>query len=1029
MNSNTETATANFYDWERRGRGWEVWDFPVDLEPPFVPFWYHTAVAYQVQTQEKYVDDGRRETVLSFLATGFKNLLSPPKEEPVEEIDYTPLQAFPILNDDDPLYIFGITLPKGQKVRPDEAEQLLLMLSMSTYPISFEIVANHSRIILQFVCRETDASYVQSQLKAYFPNGIIQEREDDWSEIINDELSGTMFDFGLAEEFMRPLNSVASFELDPYTGLFGILENLGEDEQSFVQFIFKGAINPWSQSIIQSVTDSKGDSFFMDAPEMVPLAKEKIAAPLFGVVMRVVGQSAVEGRGRSIAKRVGDALVRMSTSKGNHLIALSNSDFTIQKFGQDLALRRSHRLGMLLNSKELATLIHLPSASVVSSKLQANTRKTKLAPKITEGHKYFLGHNEHHGEYQEVSLSSSQRLKHTHVIGATGTGKSTFLLGSIVQDIRNGEGVAVLDPHGDLIENILPWIPEERMNDVIIFDPADAEYPVGFNILSVHSEIEKDILSSDLVAVFRRLSTSWGDQMNSVFANAILAFLESDTGGTLIDLRRFLIEKPFRDTFLKTVTDPNIVYYWQKEFPLLRSNSIAPILTRLDTFLRPKLIRNMVAQKQGLNFEDILDSKKILLIKLSQGLIGTENSYLLGTFIVSKIQQTAMARQAKAKTDRSDFYLYIDEFQYFITPSMSSILSGARKYHLGLILAHQDMQQLMKQDSELASSVISNAGTRICFRVGDIDAKKFEDGFSYFDAKDLQNLGTGEAIARVDRPEFDFSLEIEALDEGEPEENLILQQEAVAISRENYGTPRAEVEKMLEGMLGNGVTHIDKEPLQSVPKTKPPEPVKESISAEPIPEAAETQDREEPVFIVEPVSEAKIVEKKEQSQHRYLQTLIKKMAESRGYKATIELTTPDGKGRVDVALERDGKKIAVEVCVTSPNDWEVHNIEKCLAAGYDKVVECSTNKKTLENIQKKIEQKLSENHRSKVLVIEPEALFSYLDSEVAKEASIETRVKGYRVKVQYESVSPDEANAKKDSIAKVVADSLKKMKK
>ena len=509
----------------------------------------------------------------------------------------------------------------------------------------------------------------------------------------------------------------------------------------------------------------------MDAPEMVPLAKEKIGSPLFGVVIRVVGQSSIEGRGRNIATHIGDALIRMSTSKGNHLIALSNSDFTVQKFAQDLALRRSHRLGMLLNSKELATLIHLPSASVVSSKLQANTRKTKLSPKITLGHEFFLGHNEHNGEYQRVSLEPSQRLKHTHVIGATGTGKSTFLLGSIVQDIRNGEGVAVLDPHGDLIENILPWIPEERMNDVIIFDPADAEYPVGFNILSVHSEIEKDILSSDLVAVFRRLSTSWGDQMNSVFANAILAFLESDTGGTLIDLRRFLIEKPFREAFLKTVTDLNIVYYWQKEFPLLRSNSIAPILTRLDTFLRPKLIRNMVAQKKGLNFEDILDSKKILLIKLSQGLIGTENSYLLGTFIVSKIQQTAMARQAKAKTDRSDFYLYIDEFQYFITPSMSSILSGARKYHLGLILAHQDMQQLLKQDSELASSVISNAGTRICFRVGDIDAKKFEDGFSFFDAKDLQNLGTGEAIVRVDRPEFDFSLEIEALEEVPQEQS------------------------------------------------------------------------------------------------------------------------------------------------------------------------------------------------------------------------------------------------------------------
>src|ERR1019366_6790838 len=252
--------------------------------------------------------------------------------------------------------------------------------------------------------------------------------------------------------------------------------------------------------------------------------------------------------------------------------------------------------------------------------------------------------------------------------------------------------------------------------------------------------------------------TSWGDQMNSVFANAILAFLESDKGGTLIDLRKFLIEKPFREQYPKSVTDPSIVYYWQKEYPILKSGSIGPILTRLDSFLRPKMIRNMVAQNKSLDFEDILDSKKILLMKLSQGLIGAENSYLLGTFMVSKIQQAAMARQVKQQADRSDYYLYIDEFQNFITPSMSAILSGARKYHLGLILAHQDMQQLHKEDSELESSVMANAGTRICFRLGDADARKFEGGFSYFDTMDLQNLSTGEAIIRIERPENDCNM-------------------------------------------------------------------------------------------------------------------------------------------------------------------------------------------------------------------------------------------------------------------------------
>ena len=1019
MASNIERATATFYDWEKRGRGWEVWDFPVDLEPPFVPFWYHAAVAYQVQAHEKYIDDGKRETVLSLLASGISSIFSPKKENPHEEIDDTPLEPFPLKEDDGTLYAFGISLPKDHQVKPDEAEQLLLMLSMSAYPISFEIIATHTSIILQFVCHETDASYVHSQLKAYFPSSIIEDRSEYLSDIITDDLNGTILDFGLAEEFMRPLAISTSYDIDPYIGLFGILENMAEDEQSFVQFIFKGALNPWSQSIIHSVTDNKGDPFFLDAPEMVPLAKEKIASPLFGVVIRVVAQSSVEGRSEAIVRRIGNAITRLSTSKSNHLIALSSQDYTIERFINDLVLRQSHRLGMLLNSKELANLVHLPAPSVVSPKLISDTKKTKQASEIATGHPFVLGLNIHQGREVEVSLSSSQRLKHMHVIGATGTGKSTFLLSCIVRDMHLGNGIAVLDPHGDLIENILPFVPPHRLQDIIIIDPADSEYPVGFNILTAHSEVEKDILSSDLVAVFRRLSTSWGDQMNSIFANAILAFLESEQGGTLVDLRRFLVETSFRNEFLKTVTDPNIVYYWKKEFTLLRGNSIAPILTRLDTFLRPKLIRNMVAQKQSLNFEDILDSKKILLIKLSQGLIGSENSYLLGTFIVSKIQQTAMARQAKAKESRNDFFLYIDEFQYFITPSMSTILSGARKYHLGLVLAHQDMQQLTKQDSELASSVVSNAGTRICFRVGDIDAKKFEDGFSYFEAKDLQNLGTGEAIVRIDRPEFDFTISTEPLYEENDEYTEAAKEIIINYSREKYGTPKAEVEKILE-VLRDDVVNEKPEPISK----KAAEP---KVRPQTIPKEEPIQEVETPDLPLQPIEPS--MEKQEESKHRYLQTLVKKMAESRGYKATIELPTPDGKGRVDVALERNGKKIAVEISVTTSEDWEIHNIEKCIAAGYEIVVACSTDKKVVESMKRKIQSVISEMHLSKIFALEPEGLFAFLDEEIAKEASIERRVKGYRVKVGYSASSPDEANAKKDSIAKVVADSIKKMKK
>jgi hypothetical protein len=206
------------------------------------------------------------------------------------------------------------------------------------------------------------------------------------------------------------------------------------------------------------------------------------------------------------------------------------------------------------------------------------------------------------------------------------------------------DGVGVIDPHGDLIDQILGHVPEKRFDDVVLFDPADTDYPIGFNILSAHSELEKNILSSDLGAVFRRLSTSWGDQMNSVLQNAILAFLESDRGGTVAELRRFLIEPAFRNDLLKSVSDSEVVYYWQKSFPHLSGNkSIGSVLTRLDTFLAQKPIRYMVSQPENrLDFAHIMDTSKIFLAKLSQGQIGAENAFLLGSLLVAKFQQTSL---------------------------------------------------------------------------------------------------------------------------------------------------------------------------------------------------------------------------------------------------------------------------------------------------------------------------------------------------------------------------------------------------
>ncbi|MDA2932947.1 type IV secretion system DNA-binding domain-containing protein [Acidobacteria bacterium AH-259-D05] len=609
-----------------------------------------------------------------------------------------------------------------------------------------------------------------------------------------------------------------------------------------------------------------------------------------------------------------------------------------------------------------------------------------------------------------------------YVVGASGTGKSTLLLNLIVQDIKNGEGIAVLDPHGDLIDQILGHIPEERLSDIVLFDPSDEEFPVGFNILAAHSELEKTLLASDLVAVFRRLSTSWGDQMNSVLANAILAFLESEKGGTLFDLRRFLVEKDFRYSFLGTVKDPEVIYYWQKEFPLLKGKPQAPLLTRLNTFLRPKLIRYMVSQKENrLDFGKIMNQGKILLVKLAQGLIGAENAYLLGALLVTKIHQLALGRQEIEESKRRNFYLYIDEFQNFVTPSMADILSGARKYHLALTLAHQELRQLWNQDTGVASAVISNPYTRVCFRLGDFDAQKLKDGFSFFDAKDLQNLGIGEAICRMERAEYDFNLRTFLLPEVEPTLAKQRKERVIASSREKYGRRREEVEADLAKERPAPPTRapVHKERAEKlVREEKPGTEERQPFVPEPPLEreqvTSQVKRRRRPL-VPEPALMGK-----GGREHKRFQQLVKRLAEDKGYRTIIEKQIAAGAGSVDVSLEKDGTKIACEISITSTPEQELGNIQKCLAAGYERVILFSPENKVLNKAKKFISAKVQTEDLEKVLFLRPEEFLFFLEQEEAKSASKVETVRGYKVKTLYSPLGEEEKESRTKDIFKAI---------
>lgn len=1047
-----EQLTACFYLWERRGRGWQIWDYSVEIEPPFEPFYRHEPPAIH-----QSVDDGRRPTWLSSIVDWIKGENRTPAIGPniaLHLIDGLNNSTSPETVSDflspAPSSIAGsshlkeisLFLPKDQRVTPEIAHQFLLSLGYCAFPISFEIVGSYDSIIIQLVCHDRDFLQIQQQLKAYFPAAGFKEEDRLLEGLWDLDKETVIVDFGLSSEFMRPLNTFRSFEIDPLIGIIGALENLERHEIGGLQFLFQAVHNPWAESILRSLIDREGRPFFLDAPEMIPLAKEKVSNPLFAVVIRSFSQSPKTYRAWEIARTIGSGLLQAANPPSNELIPLDNAGYENLDHTVDVLLRQTHRSGMILNSHELISFVHPPSVSVQSKKLQREVRKTKEVPDSCIGHELRLGENLHQGETSLVTLSREQRLRHMYVIGATGTGKSTLLQNLIFQDIQNGLGLAVLDPHGDLIDSILGYIPEERFQDVVLLDPSDEEFPIGLNILSANSEAEKNVLASDLVSVFRRLSTSWGDQMTSVLSNAILAFLESKKGGTLLDLRRFLVEKDYRHQFLKTVQDPQVVYYWHKEFPLLVGRPLGPILTRLNMFLRPKLVRYMVAQNRGLNFNDILNTGKIFLVKLAQGLIGEENSYLLGTLIVSKLHQGAMARQAQSIGDRKDFFLYIDEFQNFLTLSMASILSGARKYRLGLVLAHQELRQLWNQDTEVANSVISNPGTRVCFRLGDFDSKKLEHGFSYFDALDLENLGVGEAIARIDRADFDFNLKTFPAPEIEDQQALRNQEALISLSREKYGAPRKQIEELLEKENVWAVEQEkpaknkkeSKEPLQEAVETgRPPESTAKEDLKKPVdtPENNKKAKKEKATAIAEEVlkPEFPIEQGKGGPEHRYLQALIKKIAEEYGYKAVIEQEIPGGSGQVDIGLEKDGKIIACEVSVTTSETHEMKNIEKCLETGYEQVILCSPKKTTLNRVNDMISQRFDEAKQKKVLTCQPEELFYYFEEQAARQAGKEETIKGYKVKVSYRPLEKEEKMQKREAISQVIMESLRRRKK
>ncbi len=928
MNQSDAVWYEAFRTWEQRCRGWKLWDFAVELEPPFCPI-------TPMLSERPTGDDGRVGGGISGLLT--RNFVRPNAGRSLPAVQST--TALDHIPKPNPFYRaiavteLQIKLPLELDVTPAASEQFLLSLGNFKEPVAFEISANSDTISIQSACNPDLATYLKNQWKALFPAISITERKGFLASEFSETLPTVVADFGLAKSIILPLRSSRSFSPDPLAGLISSCAALGQAEKAVFQILFQPVKATWTEELLRLQTNADRRKYIQDQnPNFSVSIKDKLSSPLFAVTIRMMAQATHIQRAWDIVRQIGGSLRQYNAPTGNELIALSNDGYPENDHRLSVLNRTNYRSGMLLNASELALLIHLPSSSVSLEKLYRSHSVTKALPPIAFGHRSVLGENTHDGKMRLATLSNEQRTRHTHIIGSTGSGKSTLLLQCIIQDIEAHEGLCVIDMDGELIDSVCGRIPENRIRDVVLFDPSDSDYPIGFNILYANSDLEKTLISSDMVAAFKRMSTSWGDVMDAVLANAILAILESDSGGTLLDLKRYLVEKSFRNEFLQSVRDESVRYFWLNEFPLITGKPNASILIRLDTFLRQKLIRNIVCQKTSkLNFREIMDHKKILLVKLSQGILGVENSYLLGSLLVTKLHQIALSRQNS--TNRPFFAIYIDEFHNVIVPSLEATLSGIRKQNISVTLSHQEWRQIQSRSQEVAASVMSNCYTRICFRLGDADAKVFANGFSNFDASALQNLGIGEAVARIGRSDYDFNLKTLLLPPVDPQIAEGRKGQIIEQSRRKYATKVTTGKKSVRPRSSHSV-EVEPAAMTLLPSND---------------NKNEQSKTELPTTIT---SSSKGNFGSAGRHHQELQAVIKRMGESYGFRVEIEKVL-DGGGRVDVSLEKDDLKIGCEVSVTT-TDYEVTNVLKCLAAGFDFIVVVASNQKKLPILASKI---------------------------------------------------------------------------
>ncbi len=705
----------------------------------------------------------------------------------IKKIDWLAAQEYTVLR---------IDVPRNNEKSPMAAEQMFAAIhgiysesAEFQNHLSFEIVSKDKFIQFYIYLPLHLKDFVEGQIYAQYPTVEITEVADYAQNANIGSKDYAICELNLTKPDVYPIKSFADFEVDPISAITSVMTKLGEDEEVWVQLVIKPIGDEWQEKgheMVDSVRNGTniakigfgqavisglskfGKALVLQAvrpgadiepakeiklPSAVEDALKNIELKItklgFATKIRVLALGTDPTLTKAKCQNIAAAFKQFNSTTLNGF-KIGEVHINNQTSFKDFVYRSFEDDGAILNIAEIASIFHLPSSSVSTPNIVWSGSKKGEPPANlplrtnTEGSQFtVLGLTNFRNNMQEFGIKTDDRRRHIYIIGKSGTGKSTLIENMVINDIAAGKGVILVDPHGETADKILACTPDSRVDDIIVFDPSDREFPVAFNLLETVDDDFKGIVASGFVGIFKKIfGESWGPRLEHILRNTVLALLDCPDS-TMLDIPKMLTNNRFRDKIVEQVKDPVIRDFWVNEFAQydskFRTEAVSPILNKVGQFLATSTIRNIVGQAHSrLNIREVMDQQKVMIVNLSRGKIGEDNSALLGAMMITKIQLAAMSRADVTIENRPDCFLYVDEFQNFATDSFATILSEARKYNLSLTIAHQYIAQM---PDPVKDAVFGNAGTLISFRVGGSDAVTLVKEYApVFEENDMVNL-------------------------------------------------------------------------------------------------------------------------------------------------------------------------------------------------------------------------------------------------------------------------------------------------